>query len=348
MFAAVQLALDTTAMNFDVVGGIPSLINPAGQFIRVDVARTNADAGDAAIAARVVVRIDGGPWQSFSMNEVGADRWQVTLPEQVCGGEAEWYVEADAPGGGTARFPFDAPDGVLSATVATSTEFAIETDFETVGAWTVSNGAVTGGAWELGVPNGAGDRGDPVSDYDGSGACWLTENGPGNTDVDGGPAYLISPVVDVSDMPEAFVEYARWISRDDDDLDNLSFQISFNGGVNWQLVEVVEDVFGWTVQRFRIADFGTPNSQLRFRFAVIDNPNDSVVEAAVDAFRVGTYRCDPTFVAADIDGDGFVGFADLVAVLASWGPCDGCAADVNGDGVVAFQDVVSVLAAWTG
>lgn len=50
----------------------------------------------------------------------------------------------------------------------------------------------------------------------------------------------------------------------------------------------------------------------------------------------------------DVNGDGIVGFADLVAVLSSWGPCDDscCPADRNGDGQVGFTDVIAVLSAW--
>ena len=36
----------------------------------------------------------------------------------------------------------------------------------------------------------------------------------------------------------------------------------------------------------------------------------------------------------DLDGDGVVGSGDLGILLASWGPCPGCAADLDGDGVV--------------
>jgi hypothetical protein len=48
---------------------------------------------------------------------------------------------------------------------------------------------------------------------------------------------------------------------------------------------------------------------------------------------------------ADIDGDGVVGFEDLLVVLASWGPC-ACAADIDGDGEVGFPDLLIVLAEW--
>ena len=49
---------------------------------------------------------------------------------------------------------------------------------------------------------------------------------------------------------------------------------------------------------------------------------------------------------ADIDGNGVVEFADVVVLLASWGPCCECLADVNGDSVVDFADIVELLAAW--
>ncbi|MBT8484206.1 MAG: VCBS repeat-containing protein, partial [Phycisphaerae bacterium] len=51
-------------------------------------------------------------------------------------------------------------------------------------------------------------------------------------------------------------------------------------------------------------------------------------------------------IAGDIDGDGVVGFLDLLAVLAAWGPCPGCPQDLDGDGVVGFTDLLVVLAAW--
>jgi WD40 repeat protein len=49
---------------------------------------------------------------------------------------------------------------------------------------------------------------------------------------------------------------------------------------------------------------------------------------------------------ADIDGDGAVGFQDLLRLLAAWGPCVGCLEDVDGDDDVDFQDLLLVLAAW--
>ncbi|MHC5114514.1 MAG: hypothetical protein ACYTGP_08825 [Planctomycetota bacterium] len=51
---------------------------------------------------------------------------------------------------------------------------------------------------------------------------------------------------------------------------------------------------------------------------------------------------------ADLDGDGDVDFADLLLVIAGWGPCpDTCPADLNGDGAVGFADVLIVIANWS-
>jgi probable HAF family extracellular repeat protein len=50
----------------------------------------------------------------------------------------------------------------------------------------------------------------------------------------------------------------------------------------------------------------------------------------------------------DLDGDGAVGAADLVALLAVWGPCPGCPADLDRDGTVGVGDLLVLLAAWGG
>jgi hypothetical protein len=51
---------------------------------------------------------------------------------------------------------------------------------------------------------------------------------------------------------------------------------------------------------------------------------------------------------ADLDGDGVVGFADLLMLLAAWGDCgpDECPADLDGSGDVGFSDLLVLLAAW--
>ncbi|MHC4415617.1 MAG: M43 family zinc metalloprotease [Planctomycetota bacterium] len=48
----------------------------------------------------------------------------------------------------------------------------------------------------------------------------------------------------------------------------------------------------------------------------------------------------------DLNGDGFVGIADLLALLAAWGTNPGGPPDFNGDGNVGVADLLLLLSAW--
>ena len=52
----------------------------------------------------------------------------------------------------------------------------------------------------------------------------------------------------------------------------------------------------------------------------------------------------------DVNGDGVTDMADVIELLASWGPCPVggfCPADADGDGMVGFADLIGVLSAIT-
>jgi hypothetical protein len=141
------------------------------------------------------------------------------------------------------------------------------------------------------VPTGDGSRGDPTSDFDGSGVAFLTEDGAGNTDVDGGPTRLLSPRLDLSQLSNPHIRCARWMSNDDGD-DLLVTEISRNDGATWTLIDSINSTGGWSIMSLRVADYVVPSAQVRVRFSVADDPNDSVTEAAIDAFEVFTPICD--------------------------------------------------------
>jgi subtilisin family serine protease len=213
--------------------------------------------------------------------------------------------------------------------------------------WTVENIAVADGAWDElpSVPIGGGDRGDPPTDYDTSGKCFLTDNVDGNSDVDGGPTMLISPPLDLTGIDDPALSYARWFTGSSGD--TMVVDVSSNDGVSWTEVEVVTGNPGWFVHLFRVSDFVTPSAQTRLRFSATDAGSGSVVEGGIDYIRILTFDCsDPD--PADIDGDGIVGIQDLLLLLAAWGPCgDPCPEDVDGDGIVGFPDLTLLLASWT-
>ena len=48
----------------------------------------------------------------------------------------------------------------------------------------------------------------------------------------------------------------------------------------------------------------------------------------------------------DVNGDGIIGVSDILAVIDSWGVCNGCVADINQDGLVDVSDLLMVIGNW--
>ncbi|MHC5114753.1 MAG: hypothetical protein ACYTGP_10030 [Planctomycetota bacterium] len=78
--------------------------------------------------------------------------------------------------------------------------------------------------------------------------------------------------------------------------------------------------------------------------------------AAVDLFAQGSssifyddfvlVEIQPPPCPADLDGDGSVGFGDILQIIGAWGSCACCPEDLNGDGMVGFGDILEVIANW--
>ncbi len=154
-----------------------------------------------------------------------------------------------------------------------------------------------------GVPVGGGDRGDPPTDADGSGACFLTDNVDGNSDVDSGQTVLTSPAIDGAFAEPGYLvlSYWRWYSNtagDSPNQDTFVVQVSNNNGSSWVDLETVgpggTEVQGGWYRRVAKLDMFTPSNQMRVRFIASDVDPGSVVEAAVDGVEFKIVRCQRT------------------------------------------------------
>ncbi|TVQ63110.1 MAG: hypothetical protein EA379_04435 [Phycisphaerales bacterium] len=343
------------ALRYEFIDGVPDSVNPAGDEVTVKIV-ANSGFQTQPGAAQIFIDVDGdGSFSPFSMQLVSSDSsgdtYLAPFPATDCGESVNFYFSAQDSMGVVVTSPSNAPGSAFTALSATSIDSVLEDDFETDLGWTVWSD-VTDGEWERGVPVGGGLRGDPPTDYDGSGQCYLTGNRPGDSDVDNGSTILTSPVMDASGG-EAYISYARWYSNNfgaNPNTDIFVVELSNNNGASWVNLETVgpagpESNGGWYYVTYRISDFIEPTSTMRVRFIASDLGPQAVVEAAVDAVSVRTAACDTC--PGDANGDGVVDFADLSIVLGAFGDTGvGIPGDLDGDGAVNFGDLAIVLGAF--
>ena len=80
-----------------------------------------------------------------------------------------------------------------------------------------------------------------------------------------------------------------WFSSTGNDV--LTISASNNGGSSWTTVEVITDTAGWELRTIEVTNlFASPN-QFVLRYSTEDQPNNSVTEAGLDAFRIEDATC---------------------------------------------------------
>ena len=194
----------------------------------------------------------------------------------------------------------------------------------------VTSASATDPGWTVGAPgdsatSGLWVRADPVGTWTGappnvllvqpgddhtpSGTqCFVTGNADtlltvGANDVDDGTTTLTTAAFDaLTGMVRPMVEYYRWYSNNAGDApgtDRWETDISNDGGSSWTRVEYTNQTdLTWQRILFRIADYLPPTANMKMRFLASDLGDPSVVEAAVDDFRLldfppGTVSAEP-------------------------------------------------------
>ncbi|MBK9128759.1 MAG: hypothetical protein IPM13_13310 [Phycisphaerales bacterium] len=304
------------------------------------------------------------PFQEAPLTYVAGDLWLANLPPTACGRTLQYYFSAASTTGVPGVSPEGAPGDYYSAQ-STEIHVAFHDNFETNKGWTTAVQAATAGFWQRGVPvNDPNWEYDPISDGDGSGSCYLTENALGNTDVDGGAVLLTSPAIDMTGG-DYTIEYwyYLYLTNTTGFVDRLLVELSSNGTAGpWTQIalHVTNGGTNWryqTITPAALAAAGVTSytADMRLRFTANDADPQSIVEAGVDGVRVARIGCfAPALCPGDVDCNGGVDFDDIDAFvlalggeagyLAAYPDCQWLNADTNGDSQVNFDDIDGFVA----
>lgn len=355
-------------LSFTYPSGRPEFIAPGEEFVfPVDI--DNVGSTLVAGSGLLVYSINGGVTQSRVLEQIDSNSFEIAMPALNCNDVVRYYIRALSAAG----FAFD-PAGAETSTAyftaiaATSTTVALDDTMETNLGWTIgaTGDNATTGIWTRVNPVGTAAQPEDDTTPAPGVNCFVTGQGSvgggiGDNDVDGGVTTLTSPLINLSGAADARIVYSRWYSNDEGSApgaDTFVVQISNDGGSVWTTVETVgptgpEASGGWYQKQFDVSDFVAPTASVRVRFRASDLGSGSIIEAAVDDFRVTTIDCTSP-CAADVNGGG-LDVTDLLDFLDAFGTCEGqpapCSSggisgDFNGDTIVDVLDFLDYLDAF--
>ncbi|MEL7472185.1 MAG: choice-of-anchor B family protein [Planctomycetota bacterium] len=346
---ALSVALDVTpgpSLAPDTPANVEAIVN---------------DGASTVSAVNLAYTVGEDPEQLVPMANLGAGRYAAAIPGLSCFSEVSYAVVATPAEGADVR------SATLTSLVSTGQLTAFDDNFTADLGWTTIDPTGEGagsGAWERGAPAGIGDRGDPTTDADGDGFCYLTGNAAGNTDVDDGPFVLNSPAIDVgAELKPVELQYDYWIYSTGGE--SLTVEASVNAGASWSTVALHtgSTAAQWTSNSVVLPPVS--GTDLRVRFTVGDVPNDDITEAGVDSIVALAVECVSAPADCDADlttdstsngiPDGLVTLSDFSFYLSLWSTSDpgaditlegACTFGAGGDGV-SLSDFSCYLSTWS-
>lgn len=344
-------------VEFSYPDGLPSLVNPAGMTVRVQVDVNSGTLEPGSLNMTYSAGTSGGV---VSLAPLGGNLYNAVIPALPCGSTLSYYFSAETTNNIVWRGPSTAPAVAHTATVATNVQVIVSDTMETNTGWTggVAGDTAESGQWVRVNPRGTAAQ--PEDDHTPAPGvnCWVTGQGSaggsvGGADVDNGFTTLLSPLYDLSAQTDAVIGYWRWYSNDQGAAPNADVfvvDVSRNNGSTWTNVETVgpagpQTAGGWFYHEFALSQFGGPTAQVRLRFIASDLNSGSIVEAAIDDFGIRAVECAAPPCPGDLTGDGLVDLNDLSLLLANFGcsaaPCSG---DLDENGSTDLTDLSTLLA----
>ncbi len=286
-------------------GPVDAVDQIGGATLTVDISPPCAQPDPTSAKLFVRNSTQGGPFVEIPMTAIGGNLFQADIPGAPCGATVTYYVSVNTLGGDTVLEPPGAPTATFTAEVFTSETTVFADDFQANTGWTVGDLAdnATTGIWTRVDPIGTAAQ--PADDHtlDPGTDCFVTGQGSvggglGENDVDGGQTTLTSPTLDLSGG-DSLISYWRWYSNtagSSPNADVFVIDVSADGGGTWTNVETIGPAGpgtsgGWIRHQFRVSDFVAPTANVKMRFIASDLGGGSIIEAALDDFRVFFREC---------------------------------------------------------
>ena len=333
----VRLAIDR--IEFDLHQGLPQPIDPDGcTVVHAQVEEVGLEHDPATV--RLFVEHEGGVNEIVPVMLPAFGDYDFYVGELACGQTARYWLECYTPEGVRFRSPSQAPLVAYESFVSQSDGPIFSDDLETDTGW-IQTGTATEGVWVRGVPSNNGLE-DPPSDYDGSGSCYLTGNGPSDTGLGFGTTMIQTAPIPFSPLGGSLT-YAYWYNGTHPvSLDKMRVHIKVGTGV-WKVARVYNTIeAAWHTETIVLGPEGEyPGAdEIRLRFEVENFAvSNNTLEAAIDAIEVLAIECDFECV-ADLDGSGITDVFDFTIFANDFGSvvevCSG--ADFDADGVVTVLD----------
>ncbi|MEM9382453.1 MAG: choice-of-anchor B family protein [Planctomycetota bacterium] len=297
------LRFDQPDLEIALTAEPPTTLDPSGD--TVDVTITELEPGALDPANTQLVYDAGAGTTVVPLVSNGGSSFTAVFPSIACGSTVEWYVAATSTNGLTVTAPAAGETAPYTSAAVNGITVARSDDMESTAGWVggAPGDTATSGQWERGNPNGTDAQ--PEDDNTPTGTqCWFTGQAApganvGNNDVDDGITTLFSPTLDMASLQDPVVSYFRWYSNDEGNSPNadvFDIDISNDGGATWTRLERVGPSGpgtsgGWIEASFRVRDFVPPTAQMQVRFIASDLGTGSIVEAAIDDFRVEDVEC---------------------------------------------------------
>lgn len=354
----LRLDAEPSSVAVSLASAAPEIVSPAGG--TAITARAVARDMVANPIATVQLMVDTGsgfaPYDA-AVNPDGT--FTAAFPPADCDTQVQAYFRAVTTQGDEALFPADAPAQTLTIAVADEQVELFADDFSTNLGWTVGapGDDAASGIWTRANP--VGTIAQPDGPLFGTAAYVTGQHsggGDGANDIDNGRTTLTSPAIDLSQGDAtSTISYWRWYSNSagaGPNADVFVVDISADNGQTWTNVETVGPAGpgtagGWIRHRFHPADLVPLTGQMRLRFIASDEGEGSLVEAALDGFRVETLACEdpsPGCSPADLaEPYGTLNFFDVTGFLAAFNTQDPAADLAAPFGTLNFFDVTAFL-----